>query len=65
MEGSKSELAETKKRLFEAKKENTKIITKITNYGELQMKLNKKLDSTNKQLFVRTFNNPKKLNNSL
>lgn len=43
---------ETKKRIFETKKENTKIITRITNFGELQMKLNKKLDSTNKQLFV-------------
>jgi hypothetical protein len=43
---------ETKKKLFELKKENTKIITRITNFGELQMKLNKKLDSTNKQLFV-------------
>lgn len=52
MEGAKNGLTETKKKLFEAKKENTKIISRITNFGELQMKLNKKLDSTNKQLFV-------------
>ena len=52
VEAAKDGLTETKKKLFEAKKENTKIISRITNFGELQMKLNKKLDSTNKQLFV-------------
>jgi hypothetical protein len=37
--------------LLENKRENTKIITEITDLGERQMDLNKKLDSTNKQLF--------------
>lgn len=53
MEQAKNQLMQTKKKLFESKKENTKIISRITNFGELQMKLNKKLDSTNKQLFVK------------
>jgi hypothetical protein len=42
----------TKKKLLEAKRENTKIITNITKLGLQQAALNKKLDSTNKQLFV-------------
>ena len=45
----------TKKKLLEAKKENTKIINNITKLGQNQMILNKKLDSTNNQLFVILF----------
>lgn len=40
-----------KKEMLARKRENTKVITEITELGEKQMELNKNLDSTNKQLF--------------
>ena len=52
VEEAKNRFLQTKKRLFEEKKENTKILNKITALGERQMKLDKNLDSTNKQIFV-------------
>jgi hypothetical protein len=52
VENSMNSLMGTKKRLLEAKRENTKIINKIQQLGKQQMDLNKQLDSTNKNLFV-------------
>jgi hypothetical protein len=52
VENSMQSLMMTKKRLLEAKRENTKIINKIQQLGKQQMDLNKQLDSTNKNLFV-------------
>ena len=52
IEQVKQSLQERKKQLLNAKKQNTRIISEITELGEKQMQLNKKLDSTNKQLFV-------------
>jgi len=52
VEEAKNKYLLTKKRLFEEKKENTRILNKITALGDRQMKLNKNLDSTNKQIFV-------------
>jgi len=48
IEQAKLLLQQQKQRLLDAKRENTRIITSITKLGEDQMKLNKKLDSTNK-----------------
>ena len=53
IEEAKNKYLNYKKRLLEEKKENTKILNKITALGQTQMKLNKNLDSTNKQIFVR------------
>lgn len=41
-----------KQKLLAEKKANTDVLTRITELGKQQMKLNKNLDSTNKQLFV-------------
>ncbi|EAS07768.2 WD repeat protein (macronuclear) [Tetrahymena thermophila SB210] len=51
VEKAKQMLQEKKNVLLQAKKENTSIITSITKLGQDLMKLSKKLDSTNKQLF--------------
>lgn len=48
VEKAKQSLLGKKKHLLETRRENTKIIKRITRLGEDQMKLNKKLDSTNK-----------------
>ncbi len=41
-----------KKRLFEEKKENTRILNKITALGQKKMDLDKNLDSNDKAIFV-------------
>lgn len=41
-----------KQKLLSEKKANTDVLTRITELGKQQMKLNKNLDSTNKQIFV-------------
>jgi len=64
VEEAKNKFLLTKKRLFEEKKENTRILNKITALGDRQMKLNKNLDSTNKQIFVRFINKHKYLHYS-
>lgn len=51
VEKAKQQLQERKNVLLQAKKENTSIISSITKLGSDLMKLSKKLDSTNKQLF--------------
>mmetsp|Transcript_16251 Transcript_16251/g.13879 ORF Transcript_16251/g.13879 Transcript_16251/m.13879 type:complete len:223 (+) Transcript_16251:1276-1944(+) len=51
VEESRLKFLAAKKTLLEEKKENTRILRKITKLGEEQMRLNKNLDSTNKGLF--------------
>ncbi len=53
VEESKQKFLAVKKKLLEEKKENTRILKKITSLGETQMRLNKNLDSTNQNLLVR------------
>ena len=53
VEEAKAKFLAVKKKLLEEKKENTRILKKITSLGETQMRLNKNLDSTNQNLFVR------------
>lgn len=64
IEKAKLDLLDKKKELLKAKKQNTNIIKDITELGEKQMNLNKKLDSTNKQLFKEE-NEEKKHKNDL
>ena len=52
IEQVKEQLQEKKRELLESKKQNTKVINDITDLGEHESELKKKLDSTNKQLFV-------------
>lgn len=52
IENIKEQLQERKRELLEAKRANTKVINDITELGEHENELKKKLDSTNKQLFV-------------
>ena len=49
----KQDLQGKKRDLLEAKKQNTRVISDITDLGHRENELKKKLDSTNKQLFVR------------
>lgn len=51
VEAMRHQLQLKKKEMLAKKRENTRIITEITELGEKQMELNKNLDSTNKQLF--------------
>jgi hypothetical protein len=53
VEEAKAKFLAVKKKLLEEKKENTRILKKITSLGETQMRLNKNLDSTNQNLLVR------------
>ena len=48
---AKESLCLSKKELMELKSKNTDIIKKLTGLGKIQLKLNKILDSTNKQIF--------------
>jgi RNA polymerase-binding transcription factor DksA len=52
IEHFKESLQERKRELLEAKRQNTKVINDITELGDRENELKKKLDSTNKQLFV-------------
>jgi len=51
IEEAKQRYLASKKRLLEERKANTKYLNQITALGQTQMKLNKNLDSTNKQIF--------------
>ena len=53
IEHIREELQERKRELLETKRQNTKVINEITDLGERENELKKKLDSTGKQLFVR------------
>ena len=44
-------LAQCKREMMKLKRKNTEIIQRLTNLGKIQLKLNKILDSTNKQIF--------------
>lgn len=50
IEEANRELKETKQELLEIKKKNTKIIKYITDKGNMQLQLNKNLDSTNNNI---------------
>jgi len=51
IDSAKQRYLNAKKRLLEEKKENTKILNKITALGQTQMKLSKNLDSAGAQIF--------------
>lgn len=51
VEAMRHQLQLKKKEMLAKKRENTRIITEITELGEKHMELDKNLDSTNKQLF--------------
>mgnify|MGYP000952821632 CR=1 FL=1 len=53
VEEAKNKFLQAKSKLLAEKKSNTEILTQITELGKQQMKLNKNLDSTQKNVLVR------------
>lgn len=51
IEDAKNSLAKTQEELVELKRKNTEILKRITLLGNAQIRLNKTLDNTNKQIF--------------